>query len=240
MIFTWASRTDVGRTRTLNEDSLWPTQPGLTGDSLIVAVADGMGGHVAGEVASATAIDAVIGTGGDPALRIQAANVAIRTVVNDRPHLDGMGTTVTLGIFDPEGTLEVGHVGDSRLYRLRDQDLEQLTADHSFVAEMLAAGKMDAETAASHPYRSVLTRSVGVDPDLEVTRYTFDLEVGDRLLFCSDGLNVMLDDEAIHTTLQELNDPDEAVRALIDAANEAGGLDNISAIVVDALDDPAN
>lgn len=240
MIFTWASLTDVGRTRELNEDALWPTEPGLTGDALIVAVADGMGGHVAGEVASATAIDAVVGTGGDPVLRIQAANVAIRTMVEDRPHLAGMGTTVTLGIFDPEGSLDVGHVGDSRLYRLRGGVLEQLTTDHSFVAEMQAAGKMDPETAANHPYRSVLTRSVGVDPDLDVARYTFDVEPGDRLLFCSDGLNSMIDDAAIASLLDEHTDPNDAVRGLVDAANEAGGVDNTSVVVVDVMDDTAS
>ncbi|MEE9206296.1 MAG: protein phosphatase 2C domain-containing protein, partial [Acidimicrobiia bacterium] len=141
MNFAWATRTDVGRVRDHNEDSVWPTADGSTDEVLAVAVADGMGGHAGGEVASATALDTAMAVSGEPTMRVLAANVAVVDAARQRPRLAGMGTTLTLALLDPDGDLDIGHVGDSRAYLLRDGTLQQLTRDHSYVADLIAAGK---------------------------------------------------------------------------------------------------
>lgn len=233
MRFTWATRTDPGKVRDHNEDSVWPETDGSTEEAVIVAVADGMGGHAGGEVASSVALDTAMSVGGEPAMRIQAANVAVVDAAKARPRLAGMGTTLTLGILDPDGDFDLGHVGDSRAYLWRSDELRQVSKDHSYVADLIEAGELDPEQAASHPYRSVITRAVGLDPTVEVDSYGVVLEVGDRILLCSDGLTDMLDDEDIAAILGDVEDPGEAADALVDAANEAGGVDNISVVVVD-------
>ncbi len=234
MRFDWATRSDVGRMRDHNEDSVWPTTDGVTEDMLAVAVADGMGGHAGGEVASAIALDTAMTVGGDPVMRIQAANLAVVDAARLRPRLSGMGTTLTLALLDPDGDLDIAHVGDSRAYLLRDGTLEQLTRDHSYVAEMIEAGKLTPEEAETHPYRSVLTRAVGLDPTVDVDSYGVILESGDRILVCSDGLTSMLPDGAISTILGVEGSPPAATAdALIIAANEAGGADNITVIITD-------
>src|SRR5512145_2068214 len=164
MNYVWASRSDVGRVRQQNEDAVLP-QPGSDGEgeALLAAVADGMGGAAGGEVASATAIATAAAVGGEVALRIEAANLAVIEAAQQRPRLRGMGTTLTIGIFQPDGSLQIGHVGDSRAYLLREGLLTQITTDHSFVKEMMASGRMTAEEAEEHPYRSVLTRAVGLE-----------------------------------------------------------------------------
>ena len=234
MRFEWATRSDVGRMRDHNEDSAWPTEDGSTNDVLTVAVADGMGGHAGGEIASATALDTAVAVGGDPAMRVQAANVAVVDAARQRPRLSGMGTTLTLALLDPDGDLDIAHVGDSRAYLLRDRMLEQLTHDHSYVAEMIAAGKLTPQEAEIHPYRSVLTRAVGLGPAIEVDSHGFVLETGDRLLLCSDGLTSMLSNEKVSEILcGDDSSPGVAADALVAAANEAGGADNITVIVID-------
>jgi protein phosphatase len=233
MKFRWASRTDQGKVRDHNEDSMWPAGDGSTDELMTAAVADGMGGHVGGEIASAIALDTAMAVGGDPAMRIQAANLAVVDAARQRPRLAGMGTTLTLGVFDPDGDLDLGHVGDSRAYLLRDGALRQVSKDHSYIAEMIEAGKLTPEQAIGHPYRSVVTRAVGLDPTIEVDSYGVVLEEGDRILLCSDGLTDMLDDEQIAAILTQSTDPEEAADGLVTAANQAGGVDNITVVIVD-------
>ena len=235
MKFTWATRTDVGRMRDHNEDSVWPTDDGTSEDPIVMAVADGMGGHAGGEVASAIALDTAMAVGGEPAIRVQAANLAVVDAARLRPRLSGMGTTMTLAVIDPDGDLDIGHVGDSRSYLFRAGTLEQITNDHSYVAEMIAAGKLTPAEAEVHPYRSVLTRAVGLDPTVEVDRYGRILEAGDRILLCSDGLTAMIPDDHIGRILMT-SDPGETADALVAAANEAGGADNITVVVIDVAE----
>lgn len=181
MNFTWATRTDPGRVRDHNEDAVLP-EPGTNGtdDHLVAAIADGMGGHAGGEIASGTAIATVAAVAGDAAIRIEAANLAVLDAASQRPRLTGMGTTLTLGIFESDGSLQMGHVGDSRAYMLRAGDLARMTTDHSFVSEMLAAGRMTEAEAAVHPYRSVLTRAIGLETAVEIEVLRFELAAGDR------------------------------------------------------------
>jgi protein phosphatase len=237
MRFEWASRTDVGRMREHNEDSVWPTDDGTSDELMAVAVADGMGGHAGGEVASSIALETAMTVGGDPAMRVQAANVAVVDAARLRPRLAGMGTTLTLAVLDPDGDLDIGHVGDSRAYLLRGDELIQLTKDHSYVAELMAAGKLTPEEAETHPHRSVVTRAVGLDPTVEVDNYGLILEAGDRILLCSDGLTTMVTDGGVSEILQvEGSSPATAADALVVAANQAGGVDNITVIVVDVTE----
>jgi protein phosphatase len=196
-----------------------------------------MGGHAGGEIASRTAIDTAVGVGGTAAIRVQAANLAVLDDANQQPRLAGMGTTLTLAVIEPNGTVDLGHVGDSRAYLLRDGGLAMVTTDHSYVSEMMAAGRLTPEEAVNHPYRSVVTRAIGLEPAIEVDTFELQLRVGDRLLICSDGLSVMLDDAAISLVLTKEADPAVAVRALIDAANRAGGDDNISVVIVDSVEE---
>ncbi|HAX80959.1 MAG TPA: serine/threonine-protein phosphatase [Actinobacteria bacterium] len=235
MNYTWATRTDVGRVRQQNEDSVLPDAGSdRSGEHLVAAVADGMGGAAGGEIASATAIASVAAVSAEVAIRIEAANLAVIEAASRRPRLKGMGTTLTLGIFHEDGHLQIGHVGDSRAYLLRDGLLTQVTTDHSFVSEMLASGRMTAAEAEVHPYRSVLTRVVGLEAGVEVEVLDIELAAGDRVLICSDGITTMIDDAAILAAMAGATDPGDAAEALIAAANAAGGVDNISAVVVDA------
>lgn len=234
MSLQWASLTDVGRVRDHNEDSVWPEAgAGNTDTRLVAGVADGMGGHAGGEIASRTAIEAAVGMGGSASVRVQAANLAVIDTAARQPRLAGMGTTLTLAIVAEDGTTDIAHVGDSRAYRVHDGRLEQITADHSYVAEMIDAGRLTPEEASVHPYRSVVTRAIGLDPGVDVDTHQVLLEVGDRLILCSDGLTSMLDDAAVAEILVGHDDPAAAVAALVEAANLTGGADNISVVVVD-------
>lgn len=237
MNFAWATRTDVGRVRDHNEDSVWPTTDGSTAEMLAVAVADGMGGHAGGEVASATALDTAMAVSGEPTMRVLAANLAVVDAARQRPRLTGMGTTLTLALLDPDGDLDIGHVGDSRAYLLRDGTLQQLTRDHSYVADLIAAGKLTPEEAESHPYRSVLTRAVGLDSTVEVDSYGLLLQFGDRILLCSDGLTSMVSDGPLSEILDRQGSPPATTAdALVTAANDAGGIDNITVVVIDVAE----
>ncbi len=245
MIYLWASATDVGRLRRKNEDAVWPAPgaeemvtSGQSSDVLVVAVADGMGGHAGGEIASRVAIEAAMAVDGDPVARIEAANLAVVDAAFDRPRLAGMGTTMTLAILTPDSWVEIGHIGDSRAYLYRDSRLIQLTRDHSLVAEMVAVGELKPEQAAAHPLRSVITRAIGLEASIKVDRVRRRLRKGDRLLLCSDGLTSMQSDQAIAALLAPANSPSEIAGALVEAANGAGGSDNISVVVVEAASDP--
>jgi protein phosphatase len=219
------ARTDVGRVRAGNEDSLL-----VSDDGRLIVVADGMGGHQGGEVASATAVAtlrAEIEAGRSVEDAVVAANRAVLERADGDPTLRGMGTTVTGGIVEGS-SLRIAHVGDSRAYLLRDGALRQVTVDHSVVAELIAAGELTEEEALVDRRRSMITRALGIERDVVV-----DLRAGDRLLLCSDGLTTMLRDPAIHGILTDTTDPDAAAVALVDAANAAGGADNITVIVAD-------
>ena len=231
MTYTWASGSHVGRIRSSNEDSVHPASAG-TGDELLAVVADGMGGAAAGEVASATALEAVLAAETDIAERVRSANRAVHALATARRELAGMGTTVTAVRLAADGTARFGHVGDSRAYLLRGDELRQLTDDHTVVAEWMAAGAITPDEAKTHPRRGMLTRSVGVAPEVVVDTFTEHLEPGDRLLLCSDGLNGMVADDDIAAILGE-GDPEQAVWGLIEAANSAGGHDNVTTLVVD-------
>ncbi len=148
----------------------------------------------------------------------------------------GMGTTLTVGVFSEDGTLDIGHAGDSRLYLVRRGELLQITQDHSLVAEYLASGKITAAEAEDHPQRNVITRALGIGWDLEVDDHTVNLRPGDRVLICSDGLTSMIGDDVIAEILAEQTAAQAAGWALIEAANQAGGEDNITVAIVDVLE----
>ncbi|MGZ4690018.1 MAG: Stp1/IreP family PP2C-type Ser/Thr phosphatase [Acidimicrobiia bacterium] len=229
--------TDQGQVREANED-------GYVVDRRLqlFAVADGMGGHRAGEVASATALEALraavaSGTGiGDA---ITSANAAVHGKASDDVELHGMGTTLTAIVPDGNGVL-IGHVGDSRAYLLRDGELRQLTTDHSLVEELVREGRLTEEQAAVHPQRSIITRALGVEGNVEVDVYPVALQPGDRLMLCSDGLTTMVRPNDIAAVLRQESDPTRAANLLVDAANAAGGEDNITTIVIDIEDDGAD
>ncbi len=236
MRYTWASATHIGLVRTGNEDSVRPTTDGSTDGPLVIAVADGMGGAVAGEVASRIAIDAAFAPPSDsdvtPGERLHMGNEAVVAAVAADYTLSGMGTTLTLGHFLPEGIAKVAHIGDSRLYLYRDDNLEQMTRDHTLVADLVAMGKITAEQAVTHPRRNLVTRVIGA-PDVEGDEFDFELRPGDRIVICSDGLNSMLRDHEIARILKRSSSPSEAAWSLVEAANAAGGSDNTTVAVID-------
>ena len=234
MRYAWAVESHVGRVRRGNEDSLAPTTDGADEGPVVIAVADGMGGHVAGEIASQLAIQAAME--GDPAEvdaaeRVRAANDAVTAAMRDDPELAGMGTTLTLAIFGKDGAVQIGHVGDSRAYLLRNGELRQVTTDHTLVARLVADGHISKADARTHPRRHLVMQSIGMH-DVDVEEVGLQVEPGDRVLLCTDGLNSMVDDDEIARLLAN-GSPAEAAWRLIDAANAAGGYDNTTVAVVD-------
>ena len=231
------SATDVGQVRTNNQDALLVASP-------LFAVADGMGGAAAGEVASATAIGALgqafaaAGAATSETLlgAAQAANRAVWDQAEANPEMRGMGTTlVALAAVDGD-RLAVINVGDSRLYTLHGDDFHQVTADHNLVAELVAEGRLSKEEAEFHPRRNILTRALGVDPEVPIDLIVVDAVPGDRFLLCSDGLPREVRDEEIASLLRRLADPQEAARELVAEAKRNGGNDNITVVVVDVVD----
>lgn len=222
--------TDVGVVREQNEDSYLVRAP-------IFAVADGMGGHRGGEVASRLALETVDRMSReDHEIDLRSAVRDANRVVLERASgdtaLSGMGTTLTL--LRVEGPrVRLAHVGDSRAYLLRDGELRQLTDDHTLVNRMVREGKLTEEEARIHPHRSILTRALGVDGDIEIDVFTVELDPGDRILLCSDGLTTIVGDEEIRAVLTSRADPQEACDELVTAANRGGGPDNITVVVLD-------
>ena len=231
MRFIWASGTHPGRIRKNNEDVVHPETDGHCLEPLLVGVADGLGGHRDGEVASRVAMDNAVAREGAPWQRVKAANTAVLDDVLDHPHRVGMGTTLTLAQLDPAGSVTIGHVGDSRAYLLRAGRLIRLTVDHTYVQEEIEAGRLTEEQARIHPRRAQLTRALGLGREVPVDVGQNSLAVDDRLLVCSDGLTAMLTDDEIVSILAE-GPPSDVVWGLIEAANRAGGHDNISVVVV--------
>ncbi|MFM7617419.1 MAG: Stp1/IreP family PP2C-type Ser/Thr phosphatase [Actinomycetes bacterium] len=227
-----AAATDVGRVREGNEDAV------LHDDRLgVFAVADGMGGHQAGEVASATAIEALraaIAAGASVTDAVTQANAAVVDKARADSGMLGMGTTMTAAI-EVVGGLRIGHVGDSRAYVLRDGILARVTDDHSLVEELVREGRITLEQAAVHPQRNVVTRALGIEDEVEVDDVAVELTGDDRVLLCSDGLSGMLRDADISAVLRRESDPEVCARALIAAANEAGGEDNITVLIIDVI-----
>lgn len=234
MKYIWATATHQGKVREANEDSIFPNSDGETDDEVTLIVADGMGGHVAGEVASRLAINAAASSRLAPADRVAAGNRAIREEVGRQPNLEGMGTTMTLLELKSDASAHFAHVGDSRAYLLRNGTLDQVTDDHTVLAEYVAAGKLTPEEAVNHPQRHMITRCLGLTRFVNVDEFIIDVEQGDRFLLCTDGLNSMIDDDAIKQGLAE-ETPDAAVWKLVEMANAAGGQDNITVIVADAV-----
>ena len=219
-----------GRRRRHNEDA-YVVQPPL------FAVADGMGGAKAGEVASALAADAVQESGNDGesgearvAALIEEANRRVFRRASEDREASGMGTTMTVALVEGD-EVAIGHVGDSRAYLIRDGRLEQLTDDHSLVAELVRSGKLTPEEAETHPQRSVITRALGTEADVDVDTFSVRSAPGDLFLLCSDGLTSMVDDETILDAVERNRaDLEEAAKALINAANLGGGEDNITVV----------
>ena len=230
----FAGATDPGRRRRRNEDSYVLDPP-------LFAVADGMGGAQAGEVASKLAAGAVKEHGADVEGLVQEANRRVHQRSLEDPNTSGMGTTLTVAALE-EGVVSIGHVGDSRAYLVRDGNLEQLTEDHSLVGELMRTGKLSAEEAVSHPQRSMITRALGTDPNVDVDIFSVEPRVGDLFLLCSDGLTSMVEDrEILRLVGEKRGDLDGLVKALIKAANKGGGEDNITVVAFEIGDasDPA-
>jgi protein phosphatase len=240
---TYARASDTGKKRRRNEDAYVVAPP-------LFAVADGMGGAQAGEIASKLAAAALEES--DPGALsgvervsslIHEANRRVHERASADPTTSGMGTTMTVALVEADAVV-IGHVGDSRAYRVRDGRLEQLTEDHSLVNELLKSGKLSLEEAETHPQRSVITRAVGTDPDVDVDAFTVAAEAGDVFLLCSDGLTDMVDDDAILELIERYRDDlDRAMKSLVSAANRGGGEDNITVVaftIAVGVDDTAH
>jgi serine/threonine protein phosphatase PrpC len=240
MNVTVGAKSDVGRVRKGNEDAMLVDGP-------LFVVADGMGGHLAGDVASATAIETIQRRSEEQPPQapsdlegyIRAANQAIWEKALEDNKLQGMGTTCTL-VFLDDATAHVAHVGDSRAYLLRSEELSQLTEDHTLVERMVREGKLQRDEAARHPQRSIITRALGVESDVEVDLSTFEVADRDRVLICSDGLSSMISDDAIADILRSTDNAETAAHDLVEAALEAGGEDNVTVVVLDFLAEGAN
>jgi protein phosphatase len=232
------SLTDVGRQRSANEDALFEV-----GGAQLFAVADGMGGARAGEVAAKAAVEALAGLAesdsvGERELAevVGQANRRIYELSQGDESLAGMGTTMTtVAVGDTD--ISIAHVGDSRLYRLRDDELEKLTHDHSLVDELVRAGKITPEEAEVHPQRSIITRALGPEPEVEVERMTYPARSGDVYLICSDGLTTMVPEDAVAAILRGRSSLKQAATELVRAANEAGGRDNVTVVVFKLADE---
>lgn len=238
---------DPGMVRALNEDSVF-----IAPESGLAILADGMGGYSAGEVASALAIETVSREllGSLPKLRerpleeatpdlhedivfaVERANAAIHHTASHDPDCEGMGTTLVLACL-LDGQITVAHVGDSRLYRFREQRLEQVTRDHSWMDEQLALGVISAEQAMASRFKNIVTRGLGIEATVDVEIHDYPVQEDDIYLLCSDGLSDMLDDPGIERVLVECGkDLEQAARKLVDEANENGGRDNVSVVLV--------
>lgn len=231
----WGARSDVGCMRSHNEDSYLAASP-------LFCVCDGMGGHAAGEVASAIAVETIAKTGpksadaAQLAASIEAANAAIIEAAMNGVGRPGMGCTATAAYIEGT-TLAIAHVGDSRAYLLHEGTLIRVTRDHSYVEELVDAGEITADEARTHPNRSVITRALGSDPAMYADHFTLNVEEGDRLILCSDGMSGMIPDGEIERIAQQSSTAQICTDNLVDAALAAGGSDNVTVVVVDITDD---
>ena len=233
------SMTDIGRKRKLNQDTVYSCENPLGNLNNLFIVADGMGGQAAGDLASRLCVEAMVdtieGCAGPGTVRIlskaiRAANRAVVQRAGSDPQLEGMGTTLVAAAPD-HGSLYVANVGDSRLYILDDDRIEQITHDHSLVEEMVRAGTLRPDQARNHPKKNIITRAIGEDGEIQIDFFDVALNRGDIALLCSDGLSNMVEDEHIFRIVRSSKDLPEAGKKLIDAANRAGGKDNISVVL---------
>jgi serine/threonine protein phosphatase PrpC len=231
--------TDTGRKRRRNEDAYVCEPP-------LFAIADGMGGAQAGEVASRLAASALKESGaktlgGERRISdlIQEANRRVYDRSSTDPNTSGMGTTITVALVE-NGNVAFGHVGDSRAYLIRDGRMEQVTEDHSLVNELMKSGKLSREEAESHPQRSVITRALGTDPDVDVDTFTIEAKTGDVFLLCSDGLTDMVGErEILELVERNRRDIEAGLKGLVKAANRNGGEDNITVVAFEIAETPA-
>ena len=227
----YGSRTEIGNVREHNEDSLTVLPP-------LFAVADGMGGHEAGEVASEITINSLNDLAPQSAdaealaRAVVAANLNVIKAPSQGVGREGMGTTLTAAILEKE-RLVIAQVGDSRAYLLHNGSLQQLTRDHSLMADMIEAGQLTEAEARVHPNRSVITRAIGSDPHMQPDLYELNVETGDRLLLCSDGICGMIEDHEIASIMRQAPSAQSCADQLVEAALAAGGFDNATAVVVD-------
>lgn len=236
----WGLSTHVGMVRQVNQDA-------VMANGTLFAVADGMGGHRGGEVASEIAaghfrIVERISTMAELEEAVVSANEMIRARASADPDLNGMGTTiVAMGVLpmaNADSPLEMGavNVGDSRLYLFENDELAQVSVDHSLVGELTRAGQLTEEEAARHPQRNVVTRALGAEAKVAVDSWVMPARLGQRYLMCSDGLINEVSDEAVAAVLQEVTDPEAAANRLTELANRSGGRDNITVLIVDVVD----
>ena len=237
------SITNIGRRRKLNQDYVYTSEQPVGKLPNLFIVADGMGGHNAGDYASKVTVETMVERIGaseetertrilDEA--IQAANRLIREKAGESAEFEGMGTTVVAATCD--GTrLCVANVGDSRLYVVNKKEIRQITRDHSWVEEMVRRGGMGREEARNHPDKNIITRAVGAEDSVKVDFFSVQLKEGDMILMCTDGLTNMLDDDEIRMILNGARDVVEKAEELVEAANDHGGRDNISVILIDPL-----
>lgn len=231
----WGSRSDVGLVRGHNEDSFLVQAP-------LFAVCDGMGGHAAGEVASSIAVSTIAEkapAGADDVLMgvaVEAANTAVMLGAEQGMGKPGMGCTASCCLIE-EGKMAIAHVGDSRIYLLRHGSLVRVTHDHSYVEELVDSGQITADEARTHPSRSIITRALGSDPDMYADHFSLEVSNGDRVILCSDGLSSMIADSEIEALAVSSATPQQAADNLVAAALTAGGLDNVTVVVVDVVDD---
>lgn len=231
----WGSRSDVGLVRGHNEDSFLVQAP-------LFAVCDGMGGHAAGEVASSIAVSTIAEkapAGADDVLlgvAVEAANTAVMLGAEQGVGKPGMGCTASCCLIE-EGRLAIAHVGDSRIYLLRHGSLVRVTHDHSYVEELVDSGQITADEARTHPSRSIITRALGSDPDMYADHFSLEVSNGDRVILCSDGLSSMIADSQLEALAVSSATPQQAADNLVAAALTAGGLDNVTVVVVDVVDD---
>lgn len=237
------SITDIGRKRKLNQDFVYTSEQPVGSLPNLFIVADGMGGHNAGDYASKVTVETIVEkvkasseTERTHILEeaIVAANTLIRTKARESVDLEGMGTTVVAATCDGS-RLCVANVGDSRLYVANRKEIRQITKDHSWVAEMVRRGGLGKEEARNHPDRNIITRAIGADDTVKVDFFTVQLKEGDLILMCTDGLTNMLEDEEIRMILDGARDMVEKAEELVAAANDRGGRDNISVILIDPL-----
>ncbi|MCR5824730.1 MAG: Stp1/IreP family PP2C-type Ser/Thr phosphatase [Lachnospiraceae bacterium] len=237
-----AALTDIGRQRALNQDFIFRSDEAIGLLPSLYIVADGMGGHKAGDYASRFCVEDFIKEARTGKFKTLLGGLeSIINIVNEHvynksvtvPEYKGMGTTLVAAVVD-ENTVTVSNVGDSRMYLFSENEgLKQITVDHSLVENMIRVGKLERKEAAHHPKKNVITRAIGVDSSVEPDFYEIDLEKGDIILLCSDGLSNMVDDDRITDCLKETKDLDEKARELVDYANERGGKDNISVVLIE-------
>lgn len=237
------SITDIGRKRKVNQDFVYSSEMPVGNLPNLFLVADGMGGHNAGDYASRLAVETIVersaGSAETNPLRIldeavQAANGVVCRRAQETPELQGMGTTVVAAVSDGR-ELYVANVGDSRLYIVNDRRIRQITKDHSWVEEMVRRGGIGKEEARNHPDKNIITRAVGAEETVRIDFFQVLLQEGDVILMCTDGLTNMLEDEEIRMILDGARDIVEKAQGLVRAANERGGRDNISVVLIEFI-----